>query len=126
MLKEPLALSSIKGAFSAAILAAPIFASVAAAETVVVKYRSDPVPLDAFVCTDVDRSSFIRRVCYDAPNSYMLIQLNKTYYHYCGINGVTVDALMEAASMGSYYNANIKGNFDCRIGRVPEYSGVTE
>jgi hypothetical protein len=63
----------------------------------------------------------VKRVCYDAPNEYMLISLNGTYYHYCGINPETVGQLLDAPSMGRYYNAAIKGNFDCRINPVPSY-----
>jgi hypothetical protein len=89
-------------------------------ETVDVKYRG-PVDLTPFKCESVDRSSFIRRVCYDASNSYMIVQLNQTYYHYCGIDSVTVDAFEAAESMGRYFNASIKGHFDCQTGRVPSY-----
>jgi hypothetical protein len=39
-------------------------ASLALAETVDVKYRG-PLDLAPFACTDVARSSFIRRVCFD-------------------------------------------------------------
>jgi KTSC domain len=92
----------------------------AQAESVYVKYRGE-VDLKFFNCTDIARSSFIRRVCYDRPNEYMLISLNGTFYHYCEIDGGTVSALMTAESMGRYYNASIKGRFDCRTYRVPEY-----
>lgn len=54
------------------------------AETVVVKYRGS-VDLKPFACTDITQSSFIRRVCFDKANEYMLISLNGTYYHYCEI-----------------------------------------
>ena len=67
------------------------------------------------------RSSFINRVCYDEANEYMLINLNGTYYHYCGIDDGTVSEFLSADSMGRFYNANVKGNFDCRVNRVPEY-----
>jgi KTSC domain len=90
------------------------------AETVDVKYRG-LVPLDHFACTAVERSSFIRRVCFDAPNNYMVIRLNDTYYHYCDINKETVDSLLMSDSMGRFYNASIKGRFDCRTGHVPTY-----
>jgi hypothetical protein len=90
------------------------------AETVQVKYRGE-VDLKPFQCTNVDRSSFIRRVCYDAPNQYMLISLNGTFYHYCEIDSGTVSSLLAADSMGRYYNASIKGHFDCRVHRVPAY-----
>jgi len=94
--------------------------SVGHAESVYIKYRGE-VDLKFFECTDITRSSFIRRVCYDRRNEYMLISLNGTFYHYCEIDGGTVSALMTAESMGRYYNASIKGRFDCRTHRVPEY-----
>jgi hypothetical protein len=59
-------------------------------ETVEVKYRG-PVDLTPFKCVSIDRSSFIRRVCYDAANTYMIVKLNETYYHYCDIDNRTVD-----------------------------------
>jgi hypothetical protein len=89
-------------------------------EVVTVKYRG-PVSLAPFKCDAVTRSSFIERVCYDAPNSYMLIDLNGTWYHYCEIDAGTVSGLMAAESMGRFYNASIKGRFDCRTRRVPQY-----
>ncbi len=76
------------------------------------------VDLAPFSCTDVERSSFVRRVCYDKANQYMLISLNGVYYHYCAIDAATVASLMSADSVGSYYNATIKGRFDCRIGLI--------
>ena len=108
----------------AAIIAGSVALSVlsvsAAAETVDVKYRGN-VDLAPFTCLAVTRSSFIQRVCYDRANEYMLISLNGTYYHYCEIDGGTVSTLMTAESMGRYFNASIKGRFDCRTHRVPEY-----
>lgn len=95
------------------------------AETVTVKYRGD-VPLDTFQCQQIDRSSFVKRVCYDAAQQYMIISLNGTYYHYCEIDQGTVEGLLAAPSLGKYFNANIKGTgldgpFDCRTHKVPEY-----
>ena len=89
------------------------------AETVFVKYRGE-VSLDAFSCQDVTRSSLVYRVCYDARNQYMLISLKGTYYHYCRIDSSTVDRLLAAESMGRFYNSRIKGNFDCRLGGIPD------
>ena len=96
-----------------------------AAETVVVKYRG-PVDLAPFECHDITRSSFIKRVCYDAAKAYMIIRLKATYYHYCEIDSAAVEGLHSAPSMGRFFNANIKGNgsdgqFDCRTHRVPGY-----
>jgi KTSC domain len=85
-----------------------------------VKYRGN-VSLKPFSCTDISRSSFIKRVCYDDKNEYMLIKLNETYYHYCEIDSGTVSSLLSADSMGRFYNASIKSRFDCRSRRVPTY-----
>ncbi len=84
------------------------------------KYRG-PVDLSSFQCESVSRSSLVTRVCYDRKEQYMVIGLQGTYYHYCAIDAGTVAALRGAESMGRFYNANIKGNFDCRTRRVPAY-----
>jgi hypothetical protein len=39
-------------------------------EIVDVKYRG-PVDLKTFECRDINRSSFIQRVCYDKPQRYI-------------------------------------------------------
>ena len=93
--------------------------------TVDVKYRG-AVDLKSFACTDTPRSSFIQRVCYDKAQSYMLINLRGTFYHYCELPAATCDALMAAPSMGQFYNQSIKGTgsdgpYDCRTHRVPSY-----
>jgi hypothetical protein len=73
--------------------------SVPRAESVYVKYRGD-VDLKFFDWSDITRSSFINRVCYDRRNEYMLISLNGTFYHYCEIDASTVSSLLSAPSMG--------------------------
>ena len=110
----------MKAAIIAGSVALSVLSVSAAAETVDVKYRGN-VDLAPFTCLAVTRSSFIQRVCYDRANEYMLISLNGTYYHYCEIDADTVSFLLNAPSMGRFYNASIKGNFDCRIHRVPQY-----
>ncbi|WP_316189868.1 MULTISPECIES: KTSC domain-containing protein [unclassified Bradyrhizobium] len=94
-------------------------------ETVDVKYRG-PVDLKTFACSDISRSSFITRVCYDRAKQYMIIRLNTTYYHYCEMPPATFSAFLDAPSIGSFYNQHIKGTgrdgpFDCRTHPVPEY-----
>ena len=78
-------------------------------ETVDVKYRGT-VDLTPFACTDTPRSSFIERVCYDKAQSYMLINLRGTYYHYCEMPAETFNAFLTAPSMGQFYNQKIKGS----------------
>lgn len=80
------------------------------------------VPADQFTCEEISRSSFITRLCYNEPGQYMVLRLNQTDYHYCGIPRDDVASFLSAPSMGQFYNANIKGGpFDCRINPVPSF-----
>src|SRR6202163_228928 len=110
---------------AASMLLALLLSAEAHSETIDVKYRG-PVDLKTFQCSDINRSSFIQRVCYDKAQSYMIISLRGTYYHYCELTSATFDSLMGAPSMGQFYNQNIKGSgsdgpYDCRTHRVPTY-----
>ena len=64
------------------------------APCVTVKYRDRLICLDAFVCNVAPQSSFVRDICYDATQSYMLIRLNETWYHLCAVDHPSVDNLM--------------------------------
>ncbi|MBU0584028.1 MAG: KTSC domain-containing protein [Alphaproteobacteria bacterium] len=99
----------------------PVFA-----ESVTVKYRDGPVDLANFDCTGDLDSSLVKRICYSAANSYMLIRLKGTWYHYCEIDTGTVDALLNAESLGRFYNQSVKdsgtgGRFSCRDSAVPKF-----
>jgi hypothetical protein len=69
----------------------------------------------------------VRRICFDSTKSYMLIKLNETWYHYCSVDGTSVKNLIEAASIGKYYNEYFRsqgplhGPFDRRDHPVPGY-----
>src|SRR5262245_23950010 len=95
------------------------------AEEACVKYHKC-LSLDSFKCENIQRSSFIRRVCYVEVERYMIINLSNVYYHYCDIGPETVAALMQAPSMGAYFNEKIRGTpkrygpFDCRDHRIPD------
>jgi KTSC domain len=88
-----------------------------------VKYRQTPVNVAdrCFEYLDTSRSSFITGAWYDGSNSYMVIGLRGTYYHYCRMPSNAWNAFRAADSFGRHYNAFIKGNFDCRLGGVPVY-----
>jgi KTSC domain len=97
------------------------------AEIVDVK-DSGPIDLAPFTCQDVTRSSVIGRVCYDTESRRMLVQRHAVYQQYCDVPKETIDALLNAPSMGQYFNANIKpaghdGNvpYGCRIHKAPLY-----
>jgi hypothetical protein len=97
-----------------------ILASPAHAETVDVKYQG-PVSLDTFDCAPIKASSLVKRLCYDEARSYLVVDLNGTYYHYCAVDPGTVEAWRSASSLGSFYNSNVKGGtFDCRDHGVPD------
>lgn len=107
------------------LIAALISGSWAEAETISVKYYGG-LDLKPFVCIDITRSSFINRACYDKANQFMVVQLRSIYYPYCEMPAGTFEAFLAAPSMGSYYNANIKGSgadgpYDCRTHRKPTY-----
>jgi hypothetical protein len=90
----------------------------ALAETVFVKYQG-PVDLKTFTCTDTE-SSLVHRICYQSEQSYLVVLLDQTYYHYCRIPSQEVTQWLNADSKGRFYLGNIKGNFDCRLGGIPE------
>ena len=89
-----------------------------------VKYRESPVNLLAphFEYLSTEGSSVVNGAWYDRTNQYMVIRISSTFYHYCGLPDTTWSSFAQAESYGSFYNAQIKGHFDCRLGFVPEYS----
>jgi hypothetical protein len=85
------------------------------AETVMVDARG-AVDLTPFVCQDITRSSLVNRVCYDAANRTMIVQVKTAYSQYCGVPEAARDGFLNAPSMGQYYNANIRS-----FGAEPQY-----
>ena len=97
-----------------------VLPTLAMAESVYVKYRG-MVDLAPFSCQWISRSSFIERLCYDSKEQYVIVSLKGTYYHYCEVPPSNVADWKQADSMGQYYNAQIKGQFDCRFLHIPSY-----
>lgn len=94
--------------------------SAARAESVSVKYGGE-VNIDSFSCEWVSRSSFVNRLCFDPNESYVIVLLSNTYYHYCGVPAGVVISWSAATSMGRFYNVNVKGKYDCRVNNLPKY-----
>ena len=93
------------------------------AEIVDVKDRG-AVDLKPFNCQDVTRSSVISRVCYDPESRRMLVQRYTVYRPYCDLPPDTLDAFLNAPSMGKFFKANIEGAdgsapYVCRTHKVP-------
>jgi hypothetical protein len=87
------------------------------AETVEVKDRG-AVDLKPFACHDITRSSLVNRVCYEAANRSMIVQLNSGYFQHCDMPQAMLDAFLNAPSMGQYYRSKIaaagpNGLYDC-------------
>ena len=92
-----------------------------AAESVFVKYRGE-VPLDNFDCPVLKDSSLVKRICYDHGNSYLIVLLNKTYYHYCEVDSELMESWISAPSLGRFYGSRVRGaGYDCRGKQVPQY-----
>ena len=98
------------------------------AENIVwINYRESPVNLDAgyFDYQNTDVSSWIRGVWYDTKSEYLIINLNGTYYHYCGVPQsiwLKYKDYNKHESFGRAHNTYLKGKYDCRKGYVPEYN----
>jgi len=92
----------------------------AEAETVNVKYRGT-VDLAPFQCEWTKDGSRVTRLCYDARERYVIVNLQGTYYHYCEVPAGTVAQWRKSDSLGRFFDTRVKGNFDCRVNRVPSY-----
>jgi hypothetical protein len=83
--------------------------------------RRGPVDLENFICEPVEKSA-IRRVCYDETNRYLLVQLGSVYLHYCEVDPHIPYDLLQAESPAKFFNAEIRGRFDCRTRHMPAYN----
>lgn len=92
----------------------------ATSQTIFVKYQGY-VDLKHLVYYNTLPSSFVNGAWYDKKNEYMIVLLKHTYYGYCGLDKKTFNAFITSPSRGRYYNWNIKGRFDCRLGGLPSY-----
>jgi len=77
-----------------------------------------PVDLASFNCQDITRSSVISRVCYDDRSRRMLVQRHAIYHAYCDVPTNIRDALLDARSMGRFYQINVeaareRGHYGC-------------
>jgi hypothetical protein len=64
----------------------------------------------------------VPRLCYDAREKYVVVQLTPgTYYHYCAVPSDVVRNWRAADSLGKFFNAQMKGRFDCRVTAPPNY-----
>ena len=95
----------------------------ALAETIYVKYRAEPIHnvQKHFEEPSLRSSSLVKRVLYDVENSYLLVKLKHTFYHYCGLPIGVYRSWISTSSLGKFYLIRIKGQFSCRYVTHPEY-----
>ena len=78
------------------------------------------VDLGTFECRDITRSTVLQRVCYDDTQQDLIVASNGVYARYCSVTAETVERLLDAPSMGRFFNQNIKreatvGRYACRV-----------
>jgi hypothetical protein len=87
-----------------------------------VKYRDDKVNIAAENFEPLgETDSTVKGAWYDSSESYMVIKLSGTYYHYCGMPSSVWSSFKTTSSLYDHYQTSIKGNYDCRINPVPSY-----
>lgn len=75
-----------------------------------------PVSLDSFECFAIRPSSFVNRICYDEQHEHLIVQLENRYYQHCRVTAGTVEAWLNAHSLGRFYNAEVRSQrYDCRL-----------
>jgi len=99
------------------LVAATLASSLSIAQTVYVERRGS-VNTKSFECTYVV-SSVVDRICYDIRKRLMLISLRGRYYDYCDIDASTVNRLINAPSIGRFYNQSIKTKYPCHQKNTP-------
>ncbi|MET4739050.1 hypothetical protein ABIF73_003189 [Bradyrhizobium japonicum] len=50
----------------------------------------------------------LQRVCYDRARQDLIVAVNGAYDRYCGVTADTAERLLDAPSMGQFFNQNIK------------------
>lgn len=108
------------------ILLAMVCSTQLRAEPVCVKYGPCPLSISTFECSGALGTSFVRRVCHDHDNRFMVIDLAGTWYPHCGVDALSVLELLSAPSVGRHYNKHFRsrpdgtrGPFDCRDHPMP-------
>jgi hypothetical protein len=92
------------------------FLPLSGAQAVPVKYMGE-VDLSGFNCTSTPESSFVRSICHGKGHPNVVVSLKGTWYGYCGVPRPVVQDWLGASSKGQFYNAFVKGRYDCRTTR---------
>lgn len=66
-------------------------------------------------------SGFVNGACYDLTNELLVLKLRDTWYHYYNVPERVWQGFKEADAKGEFYNANIRGVYDCQTHPVVSY-----
>jgi len=79
-------------------------------------------PYFEYVDSAALQSEIVEEAWYDGEQEYLVLNLNGTRYHYCSVPRFIWEGLQAAPSKGTYYNEEIKGQYDCRENPLPDYA----
>jgi hypothetical protein len=77
------------------------------------------VDLLTFECRDVDRSTLVQRVCYEAAQHILLVEVRSAYQQFCDVPADTHAAFMVAPSMGLFFNRKLSAPASGKRHRCP-------
>jgi hypothetical protein len=90
-----------------------LFASPVTSERIDIRGQG-VVDLRTFECRDINRSTIVQRVCYEAARNSLVVAAHGVYDQFCGVPPETYAAFMVAPSMGLFLNRNIRAAPDGR------------
>lgn len=95
----------------------------ASAELIDVKYRSAPLDTAGTGLKEytAPRDIFIQRILHDEAYDYLIVQLSRDYFQYCGVSKSRIAEMLAHSDPGRYFGYEIKGHFDCRVNDTPPY-----
>lgn len=92
------------------ILAIVLFCVTSAkAETIDVKYLGQ-VNLNSYKCPDIEQDEDVKRICFDASRSHLIVKLGSTYYNYCNVPHDIFVEWISSESLYKYYKKSIITN----------------
>jgi len=77
------------------------------------------VDLLSFECRDINRSTIVQRVCYEAAQRTLLVEARGAYQQFCNVPAETYAAFMVAPSMGLFFNRNVSAGASNERYRCP-------
>jgi hypothetical protein len=81
--------------------------------TLYIEYLDKKIDVSNYEYLDTSKSSFVTGAWFNSYSDQIVIGLNEVHYLYCYVPETVWNEFKETPSFGSYYNANIKGEYSC-------------